>query len=239
MCKFYSFFLGADGRIYDKFPYESHSDVQNYPADAVPLETVTNEQGDILIDTAQHPVPAWFTYEHLQAIRQRQAERLAELEQWGQTARARKQHAKVLADLRRMFPDAEARALVIERAGAGTPETALRHIQHTRQERTAQRERVDDLAEIKRKCALVWLSQLSDDYIRRKLDAANYRAQCRTLSLRDIKTAIAATVEDGKSRKVGGWSVANAYRKFGRPAGTFAHIDPAAHTPLQIFRSEF
>lgn len=242
MCKFWSGYMSSDLQFADEFPYESHSQVTQFPPASAPfvaLETVEDEAGQIVVDlSAGHPLPGWWSEQHEAALIAHVEGRKAEVAQFAQTKRARKQHAKVLYTLRRMFPDDEQRKRVVDLAGHGSPETALNHIQHVRAERAASRAG-DSLDDIKRRCAVAWLEKLGDDYIQAQLDAAQYRCSARTLSADTVRAAIRTAVLDGKRRTVGNWSVANAYYKRGTPTGTYAYILHDLDRPLKIVRATF
>lgn len=239
MCKFWSGYMSPDFQIADEFPYESHSQIVQVPSAAAPIETTEDEAGRIMVDlTAGHPLPAWWSEQHEAALVAHVEKRRAEMKQFAQTKRAKHQHAKVLYTLRRMFPDAEQRQRVVDLAGHGSPETALNHVNHVRAERAA-RQVPDSLDALKHKCALEWLARVGDEYIQSQIDAAQHRCSVRTLDLDTIKRAIRSAIADGQGRRVGDWSVANAYRKRGVPTGTYAYILCDLDHPLKVARESF
>lgn len=238
MCNFWSGYMNEAGEIFDEFPYESHSDVTNRPADAAALETFYSITDELMLDVSQHTPPAWFSDAHKAKLFDHVAARKAELDQYGQTERAKKQRTKQLAELRKLFPNEITRKIIIEKAGHGDPITALHHILHARAEREQAQQAEDELMHIHRNAARAWLLGLSKSYLRQLCDNANYRARTRCIFEDDVKHMIILTCNDGKQRKTR-HDVANAYRKFGRPSGTFAVVDLDARQPLRVYRSTF
>lgn len=241
MCTFWSGYATPNGTFIDAFPFESHSTARNkyeIPQDAVSVEARPLDDGSIRF--VDHDLPAWWNQDLTDALTEHIAARQTEMESYRATEQAKRERSKLLAFLRKIVPNKNARDTVIERAGHGDAETAARHIQVKRAERAATRQFEDSIVANRRNRNIAYLKALSDDDIKSMLKKAQSRASCRLLTIHEVRHAIDRAAAHRHDEIAGSYSVARAYYNHGRPYGTFAHIRLDAHTkPLDIRREPF